>query len=314
MREALALDWPRLARDIGRDLIAPRPACFHGPPGGLFEAYRRGAETSPAEVVPLGPAEAARRFPQLRLDGMGVLLDRTAGVIDAQGTVESLAFLCARYGVEILENTTVRGLDPSGDPIRVDTDRGTVRARRLVVTAGPWTAALLPAAAPRLTVLRQTVGYFRMEDEARFPLADYPVWAYLGGGENDFYYGFPEPARGALKAARHVTTGAGDAPGAAEPDPSAIRDLRRFLETRFTVAPGDLVDAETCLYTMTATEDFILDTLPGDPRVVVGAGFSGHGFKFGPLTGRILAELCLEGRTTVAAFERNRALFSMVRE
>ena len=62
---------------------------------------------------------------------------------------------------------------------------------------------------------------------------------------------------------------------------------------------------------MTPTEDFVLDTLPDDSRVVIGAGFSGHGFKFGPLTGRILAELALEGETTVAPFEGHRHRFRL---
>ena len=59
----------------------------------------------------------------------------------------------------------------------------------------------------------------------------------------------------------------------------------------------------------TETEDFILDRLPEDSRIVVGAGFSGHGFKFVPLTGRILAELALGETTTVEAFEADRDRF-----
>ena len=70
------------------------------------------------------------------------------------------------------------------------------------------------------------------------------------------------------------------------------------------------VGAETCLYTNAPNEDFILDRHPSDPRIVIGAGFSGHGFKFGPLTGRILAELCLHGRTSVPPFEANRRVFA----
>ena len=71
------------------------------------------------------------------------------------------------------------------------------------------------------------------------------------------------------------------------------------------------MDTEFCHYTNTVTEDFILDHLPGNERLVVGAGFSGHGFKFGPVTGRILADLALDGHCELPEFvsARNRFRF-----
>ena len=72
-----------------------------------------------------------------------------------------------------------------------------------------------------------------------------------------------------------------------------------------------LVDTEFCHYTNTSTEDFILDHHPDDRRIVIGSGFSGHGFKFAPVTGRILADLALDGACDLPEFVQARGRFSL---
>ena len=56
----------------------------------------------------------------------------------------------------------------------------------------------------------------------------------------------------------------------------------------------ELASVDRCMYDMTPDEDFILDHLPGADAVILGSGFSGHGFKFGPLIGELLAALALD--------------------
>jgi sarcosine oxidase len=302
-------DWPRLEAESGRTLIHKRDACFFGTEGGLYDAFAATMAQFPDDVEVLTPEEAARRFPPLRFEGMaGALHDRTAGIIAAEDTLSALAGRCRHLGVVIREEAAVARIESTSKAVVVHGAGETWTADRVVVAAGAWTADLVPLLRPRLTVVRQNVGYFR------FPGAgpDFPVWCFLGSGANDFYYGFPAED-GVLKAARHLTAGRADDPNeAAPPSPEALRDLSAFLESHFTAAPGGLVRAETCLYTNTATEDFVIDTHPRDPRIVVGAGFSGHGFKFGPLTGRILAELALHGESSVPEFARHRKTFALV--
>jgi sarcosine oxidase / L-pipecolate oxidase len=62
--------------------------------------------------------------------------------------------------------------------------------------------------------------------------------------------------------------------------------------------------AETCLYTMTKDHHFIIDLAPGSRRIVIGAGFSGHGFKMAPLVGSLLADIAMEGRVETVADTR----------
>ena len=111
----------------------------------------------------------------------------------------------------------------------------------------------------------------------------------------------------------HVCAGVDDDPD----DPPAaiaqdkIDDLSRFMAGFFTSSGWTLVGAENCLYTNSPTEDFIIDLHPDNPRIAIGAGFSGHGFKFAPLTGRLLAELAWQGKISIPEADMARRLFSL---
>ena len=137
-----------------------------------------------------------------------------------------------------------------------------------------------------------------------------PPWIWQGSGDDNNYYGLPSMGRPGAKVALHRTLGPADDPDDrydAEPEVWAVMDWAR---QRFAWTLTGVVGSEACHYTNTHDEVFVLDAAPGLPGVVVGAGFSGHGFKFGPLTGRILAELVMDGVTTVAPFEAHRARFA----
>lgn len=308
MQVAHAEAWPALEADAATRLIHRRDACLFGPNGGPFQDYLDALSGIDVDVEALDPTEARRRFPVFRFPGdLGVLHDRTAGIVAAADTIAALTRI-VRAGATVLEGTTVHAIDPRGPT--VDTSRGTLRAERIVVTAGAWAGRLLPHLAPLLTPIRQTVAHLDIDGDA----AAFPLWAWRGVG--DFYYGLPAFQRPGIKAAKHVLDGSPvdpDAPADAPPDASEGREVVAFLNEHLTSPPRAVLSTERCLYTVAPDEDFVLDHHPESAAVVVGAGFSGHGFKFGPLTGRILAELALDGRTTVAPFEANRARFGWAR-
>jgi sarcosine oxidase len=233
-------------------------------------------------------------------------------VVAAADTLLALDRRCRIEGVHVLEETRVLAIDPAADPITVDTDRGKLLAERVVVTAGAWVSHLVPSLATRTRVQRQHVGFFGIGAPAeRLRPGSFPVWVYLGSPSGGLYYGLPEFGRPGIKAALHgVGPGEDDPEQNPGPDPAAIERVRGFLREQLAVPLGDTLHAETCLYTNTADENFLIGALPGHPRVVVGSACSGHGFKFGPLTGRLLAELVLNGRTSVPEFEAARELFA----
>lgn len=315
VRFARREEWPRLETDAGTRLVHPAQGCFFGPAGETLDAYLRAVSVAGDDVERLDPAEGRHRFPLFRFpDAAAVLHDKSAGLVAAADTLEALVRVCAEHA-EILEDTRVLAVEPGPSSVVVRTSRGDLEAGRVVLAAGPWTTELVPALRARLSVARQTVCYFSLDaPEAAQRLPAFPVWAHLGderGNASVDFYGLPRFGAPGVKAAHHGTCGAGDDPNDEDPAllDSAVQRVRDFLDEQLAVPVRALEHAEHCLYTNTATEDFVLDRHPDDERIVVGAGFSGHGFKFGPLVGRILAELCLDGATTVPPFESARSRF-----
>ena len=288
MQVARNEDWPALER--------PRDGVFFGPPGGLFAAF---AAQRCEGVELISRAEALARFPVFAFaDAPEALIDHTAGVIEAEATLASLSRIVAARGVSFFEEARVTEIARE-DPIRIETTAGTLRGARVVITAGPWAPALLPGLA--LRPVRQHVGFYRVD-------AELPVWAHLGETTEKMHYGLPAH-EATLKAARMGMTGSDDPDARESVDERELRALDAFLATQLTV-PFERVSGETCFFSVTESEDYVLDLHPDDPRIAIGAGFSGHGFKLGPTSGRILAELVLHGRTSVEPFERRRAKFS----
>ncbi len=313
VRHAHSEDWPALETDAGEQLLHPTGGLFFGPDGEQYRSFAAAVTEAGVNVEEIAVAEARLRYPQFRFpDAIGVLVDHTAGLVAAEATLAALARLCRGAGVEIRDETPVLELGIGGDPLIVKTAGGVVEAERIVVAAGPWAPHLLPFLGARATPSRQTVAYWDAgADAADYRLGSFPVWVYLGAGENDLWYGLPEFGRPGFKAARHVVSATADDPDDPrdQADPVALEEIRDFVVEQFTVEAPVLVGSEHCFYTNTPTEDFIIDLHPEDERIVIAAGFSGHGFKFGPTTGRILADLALSGDCDLPAFAGHRDVF-----
>ena len=160
---------------------------------------------------------------------------------------------------------------------------------RLVVAAGPWTARLLARfVSLPLTVTRQTYCHFEPgAPAAEFSAEHFPVWIDFATN----FYGFPHDGQTpGVKVAWHH-------PGAPT-DPERVdrelhdsdrEPLSRYRAQHFPGLSPRVALEKVCLYTMTPDTDFIVDHLPGEPRITLVGGLSGHGFKFTVLLGRIAA-------------------------
>jgi sarcosine oxidase len=302
-------EWPRWSQQAGQPLLTPTVGCFFGPGNGPYIESLQQMRDLELEVEVLEAKEARSAFPQFRFpDSERVIRDRTCAVIAAEQT---MGFLTRWVGsrARLLEQHRVQTIERTPEEIRLHTNAGLFRCGRLVVTAGAWLGQLLPQLAPRLQVAQQHVGYFELDgEEAR----EFPVWVYAPR-QGDSFYGLPQFGRPGVKVARHRTGAEGEQPDRALPAemPKFVRqELQTFVDQQF-VAPGRWVGYEPCLYTNTMSEDFLLDHHPEDLRLVIGSACSGHGFKFGPLTGRILCELLLDGRSSLPTFEKHRDAFRL---
>lgn len=296
--------WPAWEEVAGQPLLHKNPGIFFGP--GLSRYQESLRDLPEVNVEEVAAEEARRRFPPFLFpDSPRVLVDHTCAVVAADRTMR---FLASQLGDQVLENCQVQSIEQASQ-IFLDTSRGPIECERLVITAGPWTSRLIPGLKPNLRPAHQDVGYFEIEASSR--VGDFPVWVYAGEQADDSFYGLPEFERPGVKLARHRTGPHGDDPdrkiGTVLPE-DAARDLEAFVAQQWS-GSARLVGYDACIYTNTSNEDFILDHLPGDERIVVGAGFSGHGFKFAPLTGQVLAEMAIYGRTSFPEFERHRAAF-----
>lgn len=294
MRHVRDVEWPRLERAAGVTLVHPADVLFFGPDRTTLDRYASAVQAAGAAVDRLTIEEARRRFPALRFDDdAAVLHDRTGGSLAAAETLRALQRLVTSAGGTVQEGVRVLRVDHANATIRIVADHGVLHAERVVIATGAWLPDLVPMVRDEVTVVPQTVAYFRLGVPAR----TLPSWIHFGHGEAGVTYGLPEIDRDAFKVGHHVTRGPGADPDQpAGPPPGEVEALRRELDRILAVPVEALLGTDACLYTMTATEDFVIDHWAGDSRVAFAAACSGHGFKFAPLTGRILAELVVQGR------------------
>jgi len=192
----------------------------------------------------------------------------------------------ADAGVVFSERARHALLDAAG--AEVETNRRIASTDELdadvvVVTAGPWIRALVPELP--VTVTRETLAYFRREGPPQPSIVD--LNAETGAHA---MYSLHDPVHG-LKAGAHHAGTVADPNADAPPDPAVVERIVSWVRVRFPDVDPEPVDVQTCLYTTTADEHFVLERRG---RVVVGSACSGHGFKFAPAVGRRLAELALE--------------------
>lgn len=152
----------------------------------------------------------------------------------------------------------------------------------VVVTAGSWVRDLVPDVPVKVT--RETVAYFKREGPPPPSIVDLDPGT---GGHG--MYSLHDPVHG-LKAGAHHAGAEADPDTEAPPDPAIVERIAAWVRDRFPEVDPDPVLAQTCLYTTTADQRFVLDRRG---RVVVGSTCSGHGFKFAPAVGRRLADLAL---------------------
>ena len=286
--------WAELARETGRRLYHETGVLTLGreDDGETLAGY----EVMRAEELPverLTPEECARRFPQFQArDYSAITWNPRGGMLYASECLTALRDRLAARGGRLREGARVTRVEPSGSGVRVHLEDGeTLAADRAVVTAGPWTPELLAGmwSAP-VRATRQQVSYFAGADPALFGAERFPV--FLASME---YYGFPLQGPGWLKVASHVTGETVEPENGYAPVMAEVEGVRAFLRRVIPAAAAlELARVDRCMYDMTPDEDFILDRLPGAERVIVGSGFSGHGFKFGVLIGALLASLALD--------------------
>jgi sarcosine oxidase len=279
-QEAL-VEWRELEAESGAELVSLV---------GFLELVRDLSQSSQHVLASCGvesrvldAAEAESAFQVSVPHGFVALLQPDAGIVYAERAQAAFA-----AGIAVRENVQVTAIEQRDDGVRVATTDGDVQAAAVVVTAGSWARPLLHTAGIPLDVepTRETVAYFELAT-TRIPPA---VAEFQADARRHAFYALYDPDYG-LKAGLNGSGKAADPDQEEGPDQAIVERIAEWVAARLPVKATEPVRVETCLYTNTADEDFILARRG---RVVVGSACSGHGFKFAPVVGRRLAWLAVD--------------------
>ena len=298
VRRAYGL-WRNLEGRCRRRLLHVTGIAEIGPgTGELVPGTRASMELHGVRHEVLSAAEAMRRFPVFALppDYLAVL-QPDGGFVEVEPAIMASLALAAAAGAQIRSNEAVRAIEPRGGFVRIVTERSVVEAEQAVVAAGPWTRSLLPHLPAPLRVTRQVAAWFDCADAHLFAAARFPV--FMLQSRHGLHYGIPPHAGAGLKIAKHHHRDESVDPDEHDRTVGAEDEavIRAAVAEHIPRANGRLAAAGTCLYTMAPDGDFVIDRLPGSPQVIVVSACSGHGFKFAPVIGEIVAELVTGGST-----------------
>ncbi len=294
--------WRQLEAETGMHLVNTT--------GGLVVGRRDGELVSRTVAAAgkhgiacelLEPSELRRRHPAFHVpSGDIAVFEPHAGYLVPEDCIRAQLAAATRAGADLHFEEQVLSWSAGRDHVEVTTANGTYIAGHLVISAGPWTSQTLHGSFP-LHVTRQVMAWIQPQGGvSAFIPAQFPV--FIAEGLNGGYatYGMPaiDGPTGGVKAAVHGSN--------VECTPQSIdrsihgSDIARIIDQvkhRIPALDGQLVRAKTCLYTLTPDEHFIIGTHPQFQNCTVACGFSGHGFKFAPVVGEILADLATAGST-----------------
>ena len=315
MRAAYPL-WFALEKEAGEQLYVKTGGLDFGlPTEETFQKLKQSMDKAGLDYECLEKHEVSQRFPQFELDdGMVALFQEKTGLLRASRCVLAHIRLAQKHGATVCDRTPVTKIIPHPNSVEIRTETETYLAERLVITAGSWSKALLSEQGIELPlkIMPCQLGFYQPKEPEAFKPGNFPVFfAHMNGDYGEMPYGIPHEEE---SLGVKVTTFYGwqtvDRPDEVDYTPSEewVERIRNFSRQYIPGAAGETISTRRCLYTLTPDKDFVIDRHPNYAQIVFGAGFSGHGFKFTTLTGKMLAELVLEGET-----EHDTSLFKLSR-
>ena len=289
--ELEAASGQRLYHDCGLLLVGP-------PEGEAIAGAQLAGRRHSLRIEDVGRDEFAARFPGFRCpDGCVAVFEPEAGYLEVELCVRAHIDQAIAQGAVLQTGETVLGWTDEGGSVHVRTNKGDYRAAKLVITAGAWASAVLGDLAIPLEVLRKPLLWCPVTTNVYEAAGGAPTFYYeMPAGS---FYGFPSLDDQSLKLAEHSggKTVADPLTVDRELRPSDVESIGRFLNAALPGVSRAPVRHAVCMYTVTPDRHFIVDWHPRCDNVVIGAGFSGHGFKFTGVLGAALADLALDGHT-----------------
>lgn len=293
--------WRKLEADAGTPLLHITGGLTLGAADGQMVPRTIAAareHSTPFQI--LDGAEIRQRFPAITpLESDVGVLEPNAGYLIPEACIRAHLRMAAETGAQIHFEERVLAWSAAADRVEVRTDKGVYEAGHLVITAGPWANQALADLFP-LRVTRQVMAWIApVGGVAPFVPERFPVFL-MEHSDGPAGYGFPaiDGPTGGMKVAIH---GSDDVCTPETVDraihPEDLERIRSKLAVRIPALRGEVLRAQTCLYTTTPDEHFVIGPHPRLKNCTVACGFSGHGFKFASVVGEVLADLATAGAT-----------------
>ena len=293
LAQGAQLAWSELEAECGEELVVRTGDLTFGALAG--ESAQALASCGVRHELLTG-AEAAARWPIAARATEQVLFQPDGGTSLADRAHAALLGSAVDAGAIVLERRLVTALERASGSVIVRTGAEVFTARACVVAAGAWSRQLLAGVEVELPVIptRETITYFRIADPLELPpvIDDAVPNAKEHGLRRPglINYALAAPGVG-LKAGLHHAGPVTDPDEPGTPDAAIVRWVSTWAGQRYPELDPEPVATETCIYTNTADESFVLER---HGRVVVASACSGHGFKFAPAFGRTVAALAAD--------------------
>jgi len=304
--------WKDLEHKTGQQLLKITGSLDIGQRGGpVLDGSIRSCTLHDLPHEVLSADQLRERFPAYDVPSeYQAVYQPDGGFLLSEKCVTACCFDALKAGAELHGRERVTQWSASGGTIKVHTDRGAYRTKRLVVTAGAWVSQLLPRLASLAVAERQVLGWFQPIEPDLFEPDNFPVFIFNSVTDGGIYYGFPVYGVPGFKIGRMHHLYEQASPDDLDRD---VHDrdeelLRAFVSRYLPRASGPTLSLKTCMFTNTPDEHFIIERCPDNHDIVVAAGFSGHGFKFASVVGEILADLATTGETAhdISSFASDR--------
>lgn len=299
-------NWKSIETETTSKIYHRTGIIYLGKPGNEnIKGIRNAAALYNIPIENLSYAQSNKKYPAFRVpSGFDVIFEPDAGFVTPERAILLYIKEAIKKGAVIKTNTPVKEWKQQGNQVKVVTGQNAYTCDKLIITAGAWTSKLIPDLKTELHVTRQLLAWVNPKDRNTFSLGNFPCW-FIEDPERGTYYGFPVLPAGqfdgpiGLKLAHHHPGEACDADQVQGDIPPDAEENIRYVLRKYLPDAGDtILSIKSCLYTYSKDTNFIIDHLPGyDKRVTIACGFSGHGFKFVPVVGEILADLAMKGKT-----------------
>jgi sarcosine oxidase len=277
--------WVQAAHEFGDELLKATGAIDIGPPAKIDEL-----ETAMSQAGVYSERHVNHSnnlFPQFAFPlEWDLLFQLEGGVIWAGRSLDAFYTMAIANGAEVSAGTQVTSVAPDGEGVAVVTDAGTYNADVAVIAAGGWAPGLLSSmdVSIPIVVTMEQVAFYPLRGNAQIPPF---IWHTDKSAASFDPYGLPD-SEGIVKVGHHQAGPAVEPGIQGEPEANRTETISRFVKEHMPCLKPVPVNSETCLYATTADDDFIIDRIG---QVILAIGFGGHGFKFAPAVGDLVADL-----------------------